>query len=143
MDTKEKTFLSVEEVNQLLPPEMKIDGFNKLERSVYATINGKPLPIVNSKYHEKMNCYWYSSVTKYFKEIGAQYICFTVGKLGILLIPIDEVLEYNKHSGWKSESKKGRQYHVRIKQDINGGKIRLLFIETKEDITKYLTRLNK
>ncbi len=143
METR-KTFLSVEEVNRLLPAEMKIDEFNKLERSVYATTNGTPLPIVNSKYHEKMSCYWYSSVTKHFKEIGAQYICFTAGNLGILLIPIDEVLEYNKHSGWKSESKKGRQYHVRIKQEVDDGNIHLRFIETKEDITKYLTKkINK
>ncbi len=143
METKEKTFLSIEEVNEILPSELKIDGFNKLERSVYTTVSGKPLPVVNSKLHEKMSCYWYSSVTKYFKEIGAQYICFTTGNLGILIIPIDEVLEYNRHSGWKSESKKGRQYHVRIKQEVIDDNILLQFVETKEDITKYLIKYNK
>lgn len=30
-------------------------------------------------------------------------------------LPIDMVLQYNKFSGWKGESKKRRRYHVCIK----------------------------
>ncbi|MBE6300946.1 MAG: hypothetical protein E7085_03695 [Parabacteroides distasonis] len=106
--------LGLRDVNTLLPDNLKIDTEKSIERSVCRTVEGKPLPIVNSKLYPA-KYYWYSCITKYFKEIGTEYICFTVGLNGILVIPIDIVLHYNKFSGWKGKYKKGRQYHVRIK----------------------------
>lgn len=93
------------ECYSLLPDNLKIDTGNRIERSVYRTISSLPLPIINSKLYPD-NYYWYSSITKYFKEIGAEYICFTAGLSGIIILPIDMVLQYNKFSGWKGESKK-------------------------------------
>ena len=114
MSKNEALYLDLESVDSLLPDYLKVDIENKVERSVYRTISGSPLPIINSKLYPD-NYYWYSSITKYFKEIGAEYICFTAGLSGIFILPIDMVLKYNKFSDWKGDSKKARQYHVRIK----------------------------
>lgn len=133
MADSETTYLSLEEVNELLPDNLKIDIENRIERSIYFTAKNKPLPVLNSKlYPEKY--YWYSSLTKYFKEKGAEYICFVAGRYGILVIPIDVVAHYNLFSGWKGESKKGRQYHVRIKHNDNGVLTFWNFNESKENI---------
>jgi len=114
MSENEALYLDLESVNSLLPDNLKIDTGNIVERSAYRTVSGSPLPIINSKLYPD-NYYWYSSITKYFKEIGAEYICFTAGLRGIIILPIDMVLQYNKFSGWKGESKKRRRYHVCIK----------------------------
>ena len=116
MHSNEKTYLTLEEVHNILPDFLKFDLSERKERSVYKTIKGKPLPIINSKKYPE-NYYWYSCITKYFKDLGSEYICFTAGNFGVLVIPIDVVLHYNKFSGWKGESKKGLQYHVRIKHN--------------------------
>ena len=141
MANNEITFLDLEEVNGLLPNDLKIDTKNRIERSVYKTANGKPLPVINSKLYPN-NFYWYSCITKYFKVIGAEFICFTAGNYGIIVIPIDVVLHYNQFSGWKGESKKGRQYHVRIKHNSDGS---INFYNSNNpdeniDITKYLIK---
>lgn len=141
MANNEITFLDLEEVNGLLPNDLKIDTKNRIERSVYKSANGKPLPVINSKLYPD-NYYWYSCITKYFKEIGAEFICFTAGNYGIIVIPIDVVLHYNQFSGWKGESKKGRQYHVRIKHNSDGT---INFYNSNNpdeniDITKYLIK---
>ena len=83
MANNEVTYLSLEEVNALLPDNLKIDIDNRIERSVYKTCEGKPLPVINSKLYPQ-SYYWYSSITTYFKNIGAEYICFTAGLHGIL-----------------------------------------------------------
>ena len=141
MANSEATYLSLEEVNDLLPEYLKIDTENRIERSVYKTIEGKPLPVINSKLYPQ-NYYWYSCVTTYFKNIGAEYICFTVGLYGVLVIPIDIVAHYNRFSGWKGESKKGRQYHVRIRHSPDGTLTFWNFNEPSEniEITKYLLK---
>lgn len=141
MANSEETYLSLDKVNALLPENLKIDIENRLERSVYKTVEGKPLPIINSKLYPQ-NYYWYSCVTSYFKQIGCEKICFTAGNFGALVIPIDVVLHYNKFSGWKGESNKGRQYHVRIKHNANDILTFWNFNEPSEniDITQYLIK---
>lgn len=135
------TYLNLEEVNALLPTNFKIDTENRLERSVYKTCEGKPLPVINSKLYPQ-NYYWYSCITTHFKNIGAEYICFTVGFFGILLLPIDIVLHYNRLSGWKRDSKNGRQYHVRIKHHKDGHLTFLNYNYPNEniDITQFLIK---
>lgn len=141
MANSEATYLSLDKVNALLPENLKIDIENRLERSVYKTVEGKPLPIINSKLYPQ-NYYWYSCVTSYFKQMGCEQICFTAGNYGVLVIPIEIVLHYNKFSGWKGESKKGRQYHVRIKHNANDVLTFWNFNEPSEniDITQYLIK---
>lgn len=113
-----QTFLSLEQVSDILPDKYKFSPSLKVERSIYQTHNDTPLAIVNSKLYPN-NTYWFSSVTKYFQEKGIETICFVCGNEGILLIPIDIILGYNRYSGWK-DNKKGRSYYVRVKQ--RGGK---------------------
>ena len=139
MTNSEATYLSLDKVNALQPDNLKIDIENRLERSVYKTFQGKPIHVIDSKlYHQ--NYYWYSCTTTYFKNIGADFICFTIGLNGILIIPIDVVVHYNRFSGWKGEGKKGRQYHVRIKHNQDGTLTFWNFNDPKEniDITQYL-----
>ena len=114
----EVTYLSLDKVNGLLPDNLKIDLENRLERSVYKTVEGKPLPIIYSKLYSQ-NYYWYSCVTSFLKQLGCEIICFTSSNYGVLVIPIEVVLHYNKSSRWKYKYKKGRQYHVRIKYNAN------------------------
>lgn len=139
MAKSEKTYLSLEEVNNLLPENLKINTDNRIERSIYMTCEGKPLPVINSKLYPQ-GYYWYSCITMHFKNIGAEYICFTAGLNGILVIPIEVVIHYNQFSGWKGEEKNGRQYHVRIKHNPDGTLNFYNFNDPKEniDITKYL-----
>ena len=59
MANNEATYLSLQAVNALLPDNLKIDIENRLERSIYKTCEGKPLPVVNSKLYPQ-NYYWYS-----------------------------------------------------------------------------------
>ena len=42
MANSEATYLSLVKVNALLPENLKIDIENRLERSVYKTVEGKP-----------------------------------------------------------------------------------------------------
>lgn len=84
MANSEATYLSLNKVNALLPENLNIDIENRLERSVYKTCQGKPLPVINSKLYPQ-NYYWYSCTTTYFKNIGADFIYFTIGLNGILL----------------------------------------------------------
>ena len=139
MANSKATYLSLDKVNALLPENLNIDIENRLERSVYKTCKGKPLPVINSKLYPQ-NYYWYSCTTTYFKNIGADFICFTIGLNGILIIPIDVVVHYNRFSGWKGEGKKGRQYHVRIKHNQDGTLTFWNFNDPNEniDITQYL-----
>lgn len=143
MHLNEKTYLTLEEVHGILPDFLKFNLSERIERSVYKTIEGKPLPIINSKKYPE-NYYWYSCITKYFKDLGSEYICFTVGNFGVLVIPIDVVLHYNKFSGWKGESKKGRQYHVRIKHNSDNKMTFWNFNNPDEniDVTQYLIKIN-
>ena len=141
MANSEATYLSLDKVNALLPENLNIDIENRLERSVYKTCQGKPLPVINSKLYPD-SYYWYSCITTYFKNLGAEFICFTVGNYGILVIPIDIVSHYNRFSGWKGESKKGRQYHVRIRHSEDNVLTFWNFNDPREniDITKYLIK---
>lgn len=138
----EKTYLDLEEVNALLPEHLKINTKDRIERSIYATSEGKLLPVLNSKLYPD-NYFWYSSITHYFKKMGAEYICFSAGLMGIFVIPTEIVVHYNKFSGWKGEGSKGRQFHVRIKAHENGTFTFWNFNDPKEniDITQYFIKV--
>lgn len=108
-----KTYLDLYEVNGLLPSDLRFTEDSKIERSLYKTNGNSNIAIVNSKLYPK-NQLWYSVVTDYFKSKNVELICFTAALNGILLIPIDIIKKYNRHSGWKV-LKKGRSYYVRCK----------------------------
>lgn len=53
----------------------------------------------------------------YYKSIGVEYICFTAGLAGVFVIPIEKVSLHCKYS--TIETRKGRQYQLRIKENEN------------------------
>lgn len=134
MANSKATYLSLDKVNALLPENLNIDIENRLERSVYKTCQGKPLPVINSKLYPQ-NYYWYSCTTTYFKNIGADFICFTIGLNGILLYLL--MLLYTTIAFLDGRAK---QYHVRIKHNQDGTLIFWNFNDPNEniDITQYL-----
>lgn len=112
----EKTYLDLEEVNSLLPDKYKFDSLNKIERSIFRTKEGKPLPVLNSKLYPQ-NYFLYNTLTDYYKSIGVEHICFTAGLAGVFVIPIDIVSLHCKYS--TIARRKGRQYQLRIKVNEN------------------------
>jgi len=105
-------YLSLEEVSNTLPSEMKIDfRVKRRDYIVYTTAKGELLPIANASLID--NTFMYNICTEYYKKIGCKHIVLVVGKLGIIVIPTDVLLEYNKHAGWKMISTKGKQYWIR------------------------------
>lgn len=110
---EQTSFLSLDQVAEILPDNLKFTASDKIERSIYRTSNGQPLAIVNSKLYPD-GTYWFSCVTKYFKEKGVDTICFVCANSGVVLVSTDAVLAYNKFSGWK-DLRKGRSYYVRIR----------------------------
>lgn len=125
------SFLSLEQVAEILPDNLKFSASDKIERSIYRSSNGKPLAIVNSKLYPD-GTYWFSCVTKYFKDKGVESICFVCANSGVILVSTDAVLAYNKASGWK-ELRKGRSYYVRIRV-VEGKHILFNFNDSSFDI---------
>lgn len=111
---EQQSFLSLEQVASILPEHLKFSPTDKIERSIYRTKSGEKLALVNSKLYPD-GTYWFSCVTNYFKENNANTICFVCANSGIILVPTEDVLRYNKYSGWK-DLKKGRSYYVRIRR---------------------------
>ena len=104
--------LSLEELSCILPKSEKID-FNipRINRIVYTTVNGKYLPIAKAKIVK--NNISYNIVTDYYIDMGCEYICLVVDRVGVLLMPVDVLKYYHKFSGWKIKTTKGKQYWIR------------------------------
>ena len=112
----EKNYLTIDEVNQIVPHEKNL--VDKIERSIYRTVSGEIIGIVNSRLYAG-DMLWYSVVTDYFKERGVNDIYFVCATFGVLVIPIDIIDDYCQYSGWKTLNK-GCSYYVHIKiKDIN------------------------
>ena len=109
-------YLSLEQVNRILPENAVIDlSIKHLYRIVYTTVSGTYLPVATSKVTEvnRKSKIVYNTVTDFYISLGCKYVCFIVGTKGIILLPIDILKRYNNFSGWKAETKKGRQYWIR------------------------------
>ena len=128
----EDQFLNVEQINMLLNSGDKLQ--DKVERSLYTTPGGGLIAVSNSKLYDD-DTFWYSCTVDYFKEKGADRICFVAGKLGIILLPISALSNYIKHCGWKQQ-RKGRSYYIRIK--LRDGAYSLFSSEDKDlNVTNY------
>lgn len=108
----EETYLSLDDVNKLLPDELSI--VDRLERSLYSNKSGNPMVVCCSKYYMKDSSFWYSITTDYYVGKGVDIFCLVAGQEGILLISKEILLKYCQHSGWKKQ-KKGRSYYVRVR----------------------------
>lgn len=141
MGRTSKEYLTLEQVNDLLLEDNKINIDSPIERSVYNWGANDKLAVLLSKLYPQ-RYYWFSCVTDYFMGIGIEKVCFICGYEGIAIIPINIIKQYNKYSGWK-ENKKGRSYFVRIRERE---KTIYLFADsdhTPNDITEFFIPANK
>lgn len=107
-----ENYLSLEELSGILPENEKIDfSVPRFNRIVYTTVNGKYLPVAMAKVVK--NTISYNIVTDFYIDLGCEYICLVVGRLGALLMPVDVLKHYHKFSGWKIKTAKGKQYWIR------------------------------
>lgn len=108
----------------------KADGLStRIERSLYSTNSGELIAVSNSRLYPNKTL-WYSCTVGYFKKKGVRRVCFVVGTIGILLVPIRRMVDYLKNSSWRMHNK-GKSYFVRIKLRDNRF---ILFGSESEDV---------
>ena len=109
-----KTFLDFEDINKILPLELKLKT-DRFSRGVYIANNGTLISISNSKEYNKGAISWYYVYADRYADIGVKYMLFTIGLRGIVLIPMD-IFQIFKHGCyWKEGRFKGeKRYRVEI-----------------------------
>lgn len=128
----QETYLSYEKVNELLPDDKKFDIMSRSDRIVFPMQKGGKIAVASSKlYNNKAAVY--NVLSRYYKEIGVNFIVFTVGHFGIFVVPIDVVCRYNKYSGWNRETKKGRHYWVRLHKKADSW-LFVNYLDTNENV---------
>lgn len=111
-------YLTLEQVNTLLPENLRIDlSVKHIHRVIYTTVNQEYMPVATSRIAvgDSFSRIMYNTITDFYISLGCKFVCFIVGTKGIILLPIDVLKQYNRYSGWKADTKKGRQYWVRGK----------------------------
>ncbi|MBR2260196.1 MAG: hypothetical protein IJ916_00655 [Paludibacteraceae bacterium] len=123
-----QTFLSFEQVKNLLSPQLKIT--NKIGRgSIYDSVNHSIVAFCNSRDYEG-GIWWYSVYVYNLFNYGVSKVCLTLGMHGIVVVPMSLLLEYAKYADYKDYDQ-GKRFYIRIKQENN--KI-LLYHSSHEDV---------
>lgn len=134
-----KTFLDFDDINKILPKELYLDA-ERHSRGVYRAKNGKLISISNSKVYDRGYISWYYVYTDRYAELGVEYMIFTVGLKGLVLLPMKVFQPYKKGCYWKEGRNKGEKRYridIKIKND------RYLFVNSSEfhekelDVTQY------
>lgn len=129
-----KTFLDFDEINSILDDDFKLDP-NKISRGVYKAANGCLISISNSRVYEKGCLSWYYVYADRYAEIGVKMMIFTVGLLGIVIIPMDVFQSYKKGCYWKDGLRIGEK---RYRIDITKRDGKMVFINNSECHQKIL-----
>lgn len=109
-----KTFLDLEDINMILPKELKLDS-ERHSRGVYRAANGYLISVPNSKEYTKGYLAWYYVYADRYADKGVNYMIFTVGLSGLVLIPMDIFQSYKVGCSWKDGLKKGeKRYRIDI-----------------------------
>lgn len=109
-----KTFLDFEEINSILPKELKLDA-ERYSRGVYRAANGSLVSISNSRTYSKGYLSWYYVYADRYAELGVNYMVFTVGLVGIILVPMDVFQSYKVGCSWKEGLNRGeKRYRIDI-----------------------------
>ena len=103
-----KTFLDLEDINMILPKELKLDS-ERHSRGVYCAANGCLISVSNSKEYTKGYLAWYYVYADRYADKGVNYMIFTVGLSGLVLIPMDIFQSYKVGCSWKDGLKKGEK----------------------------------
>lgn len=123
-----QTFLSFEQVKNLLSPQLKIT--NKIGRgSIYDSVNHSIVAFCNSRDYEG-GIWWYSVYVYNLFNYGVSKVCLTLGMHGVVVVPMSLLLEYAKYADYKDYDQ-GKRFYIRIKQENN--KI-LLYHSSREDV---------
>ena len=114
-----KTFLDFEDINQILPNELRLDA-ERHSRGVYRAQKGCLMSISNSKAYEKGYIAWYYVYADRYAELGVKYMLFTIGLLGVVVIPMEVFQAYKIGCYWKNGLRKGeKRYRVDITKRDN------------------------
>lgn len=114
-----KTFLDLDDINSILPDGLKLDT-ERHSRGVYRAQNGCLVSISNSKVYEKGNIAWYYVYADRYAELGVKYMLFTIGLIGLVLVPMDIFQSYKLGCSWKEGLRKGeKRYRVDIAKRDN------------------------
>lgn len=128
-------YLDINEIERLLSdsflPLKKID-----RRSVYKAGKDDLLAIVNSRiFSEPTGDYLWSGVfLDYLNSLKVNWVCHTVGKVGILLIPSEVLIRYAEYANYRLNDGE-RRYFIRIR--IEGDKYLLYSKGYELDISEY------
>lgn len=128
-------YLDINEIERLLPdsflPLKKID-----RKSVYKAGKDDLLAIVNSRiFSEPTGDYLWSGVfLDYLNSLKVNWVCHTVGKVGILLIPSEVLIRYAEYANYRLNDGE-RRYFIRIR--IEGDKYLLYSKGYELDISGY------
>ena len=129
-----KTFLDFDDINKILPKELKLNS-ERHSRGVYCATNGCLISISNSKIYEKGYLAWYYVYADRYAEIGVKYLLFTIGLYGIALVPMDVFQSYKIGCSWKDGLKRGeKRYRIDIAKK-NGN---LVFVNSSQRHERYL-----
>mgnify|MGYP006873015181 FL=1 len=140
-----KTFLDFEDINSILPKEMKLDA-ERHSRGVYRAANGDLVSISNSKVYEKGYLSWYYVYADRYAEMGVKYMLFTIGLIGFALVPMEAFQSYKPGCSWKEGLKRGEK---RYRIDITRKEGRYIFVNASQchqkelDITNYFFPFNQ
>jgi hypothetical protein len=140
-----KTFLDQEDINMILPKELKLEN-ERHSRGVYRAANGCLISISNSKEYAKGYLSWYYVYADRYAEIGVKYMIFTVGLSGIVLVPMDIFQSYKVGCSWKNGLRKGEK---RYRIDIAKKDGTFVFINSSQrhqkilDLTPYFIPFSK
>ena len=115
-----KTFLDFDEINKILPKELKLDA-ERHSRGVYRAANGDLISISNSRAYLKGAVSWYYVYADRYNELGVKYMIFTIGNRGIVVVPMDVIQKYKLGCYWKEGLKIGeKRYRIEIFKKTDG-----------------------
>ena len=129
-----KTFLDFDDINRILPTELKLDA-ERHSRGVYHAQNGCLISISNSKVYEKGYIAWYYVYADRYAELGVKYMLFTIGLLGVVVVPMEVFQSYKIGCYWKDGLRKGEK---RYRVDITRRDNKLVFINSSTTHQKIL-----
>lgn len=134
-----KTFLDIEDINTILPKELKLNTV-RFSRGVFRAKNGVLVSISNSRVYDKGSISWYYVYADRYLDLGVKYMLFTIGLSGIVLLPMEAFQSYKKGCYWKEGLKIGeKRYRIDIKKDdknyffVNYSQVH----QNKLDVTNY------
>ena len=122
-----------------MPDELKLNP-ERHSRGVYCAANGCLISISNSKIYDKGYMAWYYVYADRYAEMGVKYMLFTLGLIGIVLVPMDVFQSYKVGCSWKDGLTRGEK---RYRIDVTRKNDTYYFVNSSElhqrklDLTPY------